>query len=47
MRQYLARTRRSLEVVELPEAHTTSYISRSGSPARSGPKNALDILRVR
>jgi hypothetical protein len=34
MRQYLAAHAPELEVVELPEAHTTDYISREWKPFR-------------
>ena len=44
MRQCLAAHAPELEVVELPEAHTTDYISRKESPSRSGRQDA-DIAR--
>ena len=45
MRQYLAAHGPKLEVVELPEAHTTDYISREWkAPTRSGRQDA-DIAR--
>jgi hypothetical protein len=44
MRQYLAAHAPELEVVELPEAHTTEYISRVESPTRSGGQDA-DVAR--
>jgi hypothetical protein len=45
MRQYLAAHAPGLEVVELPEAHTTEYISREWKvPTRSGGQDA-DIAR--
>lgn len=41
MRQYLAAHAPEIEVVELPEAHTTDYIfARVESPTRSGRQDA-------